>query len=166
MSIKTADLMTTDILVLDPDMTLHAMDTILVESGVSGAPVVEAGRLVGVASQSDVIRTLWEGQQEPVHPAPYYSTGYAVPLSALEYMARDAPSLGDALVSHRVRDVMSVDPVVARPDEPVESVARRMRADQIHRLPVVEEASGGLVGIITSLDLAGAVADFGLAVRR
>ncbi len=163
MKITTADLMTTGILVLDPDMNLHEMDTMLVRNGVSGAPVVESGRLVGVASQSDVIRTLWEGQQEPVHPAPYYSTGYAIPLSAFEYMARDAPGLGDALVSHRVRDVMTANPVVARPDEPIESVAARMLADQIHRLPVVEESTGELVGIVTSLDLAGAIAKFGLA---
>lgn len=162
MAITTADVMTTGVFSLDPDMTLHAMDTMLVKSGVSGAPVVEGNRLVGVASQSDVIRTLWAGQQENAHPAPYYSTGYAVPLSALEYMARDAASLGDALVSYRVRDVMTPDPVVAHPEESIESVARRMMTDHIHRLPVVDEETGALVGIVTSLDLAGAIANFGL----
>ena len=159
----TADVMTTRIRTLDPDMTLHELDTLLVENGVSGAPVVEADRLVGVASQSDVIRTLWAGQQEPGHPAPYYSTGYTIPLSAIDFMAKDATSVGDALVAYRVRDVMTSDPMTTRPDEPIESVAGRMLADRIHRLPVVDPTSGKLVGIVTSLDLARAITGNGCA---
>lgn len=160
MSIRTSDVMATSVVTLDPDMTLHEMDTILVKRGVSGAPVVEAGRLVGVASQTDIIRTLWEGQQEPIHPAPFYAS--TAPLSAIEFMARDANGVGDALVEHRVRDVMTADPLVARPGDPLEDVAERMVRDQIHRLPVVEEGTAALVGIITSLDLARAITLHGL----
>ncbi len=164
MSIATADVMTTQLLSLDPDMTLHEMDMLLVKRGVSGAPVVEDGRLVGVASQSDVIRTLWEGQNEPLHPPAYYSSSCAPPLSALEYMARDARLVGDALVQYRVRDVMTADPLIARPDEPIQSVAERMVRDQIHRLPVVDPETRELVGIVSTLDLAQAIMRYGLDV--
>jgi len=160
MSIRTSDIMATQVVALDPDMTLHEMDTILVKRGVSGAPVVESGRLVGVASQTDIIRTLWEGQQEPVHPAPFYAN--TAPLSAIEFMARNSNGVGDTLVEHRVRDVMTADPLVTRPDEPVENVAERMVRDQIHRLPVVEAETFELVGIVTSLDLARAITRYGL----
>lgn len=58
MGILAADLMTRRVIILTPEMTLNEMDSVLVRSGVSGAPVVEHGRLVGVASQADVVRTL------------------------------------------------------------------------------------------------------------
>ena len=162
MSIQTADLMTTQVVSLEPDMTLHEMDTILVERGVSGAPVVESSRLVGVASQTDVIRTLFEGQQEPATPASYYASTCTIPLSALEYMARNSRSVGDVLVEYRVRDVMTVDPLIARPEEPIADVAERMIRDQIHRLPVVDGETHELVGIVTTLDLARAITRYGL----
>jgi CBS domain-containing protein len=162
MGITTADLMTTNVITLTPEMTLSEMDTVLVKRGVSGAPVVEFRRLVGVASQADVIRTLWQGQHEASHLAPYYSSPFPVPISALEYIAKDARQIGDTLVEHKVRDVMTTDPLVAHPDDPIDDIAERMVRDQIHRLPVTDPESGDLVGIITTLDLARAITRYGL----
>lgn len=164
MGITAADMMTTDTVTLTPEMTLSEMDTVLFNRGVSGAPVVERGRLVGVASQADIIRTLWEGQHESGLRAPYYSNPLPVPISALGYVAKDSRQLGDALVEHTVRDVMTPEPLVAHPDEPLKDVADRMVRDQIHRLPVTESDTGKLIGIITTLDLARAVAQYGLGV--
>ena len=50
----------------------------------------------------------------------------------------------------------------SRCDDPIEKVAERMVRDQIHRLPVTDLASGELVGIITTLDLARAITSLGL----
>ena len=50
MGITAADLMTRKVITLIPEMTLNEMDTVLMKRGVSGAPVVEHGRLVGVVS--------------------------------------------------------------------------------------------------------------------
>jgi CBS domain-containing protein len=129
---------------------------------VSGAPVVEQGRLVGVASQADIIRTLWEGQHESTKRAPFYSSPFLIPISALDYIARDARQIGDQLVEHRVRDIMTKDPLVAHPEDPIEDVATRLVNDQIHRLPVTEPETGRLVGIISSLDLVRAITTYGL----
>ena len=54
---RVANYMTTDLVVLEPEMEiLHAMK-ILLEKRISGAPVVDAdGRLVGVLSKKDCIR--------------------------------------------------------------------------------------------------------------
>lgn len=162
MPIKTADLMTTRVVTLTPDMTLSDMDTLLLQRGISGAPVTESRRLVGVASQADIIRTLWEGQHEAKRLSPYYSSPYPIPISALEYMAKDSGQVLDTLVAHRVRDVMTKDPLVAHPDDPIDRVAERMVNDQIHRLPVVEEGSHDLIGIITTIDLARAITRYDL----
>ena len=79
------------------------------------------------------------------------------PCPPLEYMAKDAESLGDALlVRYRVRDVMTAGPPRSRvPKSRSCPSPERMLADQIHRLPVVDEGDRSeLVGIVTSLDLA------------
>jgi CBS domain-containing protein len=162
MGISAKDLMTRRVVTLTPDMTLNEMDTVLVRQGVSGAPVVERGRLVGVASQADVVRMLWEGQHEASRRASYYSSPYPIPISALEFIARDARQIGDLLIEHTVRDIMTADPIVAHPDDPIEDVATRLVQDQIHRLPVTEPESGELVGIISSLDLVRAITTYGL----
>jgi CBS domain-containing protein len=162
MAVTAADLMTTQLVTLTPDMTLNEMDTVLMKRGVSGAPVVERGRLVGVASQADIVRSLWEGQHEAARLAPYYSSPYPMPISALEYIARDAPHIGDQLVERRVRDIMTNDPLVAHPEDPIEEIAKRLVDDQIHRLPVTEAGSGELIGIISSLDLVRAITTYGL----
>ena len=162
MGITAGDLMTRGVVTLTPDMSLDEMDTVLVKRGVSGAPVVERGLLVGVASQADIVRTLWEGQHEAFRHASFYSSPYPIPITALGYIARDAGQSGDRLVERRVRDVMTTDPLVAHPEDPIEDVATRLVGDQIHRLPVTEEESGELVGIISSLDLVRAITIYGL----
>ena len=162
MGITASDLMTRGVITLIPEMTLNEMDTVLVKRGISGAPVIEHGRLVGVASQADVVRTLWEGQHEALRLAPYYSSPFPIPISALQYIAKDSQRIGDQLVEHKVRDVMTRDPLVAHPDDPIEDVANRLVRDQIHRLPVTEPGTGELVGIISSLDLVRAITTYGL----
>ncbi len=52
----------------------------------------------------------------------------------------------------KVVDVATLDPVVVRDLEGVETAARRMREYGVRRLPVVDEA-GALCGIITADDL-------------
>jgi CBS domain-containing protein len=163
MSVTAADLMTSRLITLTPEMTLAEMDTVLVKRGVSGAPVVESRRLIGVASQADIVRTLWEGQHESLQHAPYYSSPFPVPLSALAYIAKDAGRIGDMMTVQKVGDIMTADPLVAHPEDPIEDIADRMVRDQIHRLPVTESGSGDLVGIITTLDLARAITLYGLA---
>src|ERR1700741_5518945 len=53
---RAIDVMTTDVITVDPDMTVQAFATLLAERGISGAPVVDAdGRLVGIISEGDLL---------------------------------------------------------------------------------------------------------------
>jgi CBS domain-containing protein len=49
-------------------------------------------------------------------------------------------------------EVMTRDPVLVAPDEPIEEAARKMGANGFRRLPVVE--NGNLVGILSADDIA------------
>lgn len=163
MGITAEDLMTKNVIRLTPDMNLLEMDTVLVKRGVSGAPVVERDRLVGVASQADIIRSLWQEHHEAYQHGSYYSSPFLVPISALEHVARSAPQVGNQLAKLTVRDVMTRDPLIAHPENPIEDIAKRMVRDQIHRLPVVSRETHHLVGIISTLDLVHAIEIHGLA---
>ena len=166
MGIVASDLMTTNVVTLTPEMDLIQMDTVLFKRGVSGAPVLEGRSLVGVASQFDLVRTLWEGEHD-LHKrhVPDFSSPYPIPLSAIEAMSTEGPGVMERLKSLRVADIMTRDPILARPDDSLEVVANRMVDDQVHRLPVVEEGTGELVGVISTLDVVAAIRRYGLAIE-
>jgi len=65
----------------------------------------------------------------------------------LQVMARD---LDPSKVT--VSEVSSEDPVVARPEEPLDAALQRMAEEQVRRLPVVQD--GRLVGILAQADVA------------
>jgi CBS domain-containing protein len=69
-----------------------------------------------------------------------------------------AVALGDDPKSMKVRDVMTVDPLLAKVDSSMEGAMRLMRDCGVRRMPVVD-LEGAPVGVITMDDLIHAVAD-------
>jgi CBS domain-containing protein len=67
---------------------------------------------------------------------------------ALQVVAEDLDA-GNTTVA----DVMSEEPVTCRMDEDVEIALGRMEANQVRRIPVVDE-DGALIGIIAQADVA------------
>lgn len=164
MGIAVERVMTRDVLTLFPDMTLKQMDQALLERHVSGAPVVDGRRLVGVASRADALRALYEEQAQAARITDVYSSPYPIPLAALEELSKQSRKVAEHLATTRVRDIMTTDPLTARPGDDVEVVARVMASERVHRLPIVED--GELVGIVSALDLVRLVAERGLADAR
>lgn len=118
------DSMTREVVALSPETTAVEALGLCRERRIRHLPVVEGGRLVGIVSDRD--------------------------------LRSAAPALGDsdrasALERIGISDVMTRDVVSARPDDPIEVAANRMRERRIGCLPVVE--GGELVGIITSSDV-------------
>src|SRR6516164_5457763 len=53
---RAMDVMTTDVITVDPDTTVQAVAALLAQHGISGAPVVDSGgRLVGIISEGDLL---------------------------------------------------------------------------------------------------------------
>ena len=156
-------IMTRDVLVLDPAMTVKQMDRALLDRGVSGAPVVEGRRLVGVVSRADVVRALYGDQEEAARISDFYTSPLPLPLPALEQLERDSRRVTRHLAELRVRDIMTPHPLTVSPNDDVAVVATLMTSERVHRIPVVED--GELVGIVSSLDIVECVArgDFGAA---
>ena len=142
--LKVKDLMTRDLLTLAPNTTIREAAEILATEHVSGAPVVHAGKPLGMISARDLLEFIAALPADP-----------------------DAVSGG---MDHGILDDHTVDEAMTRgplttiaPDAPAARAAELMQQEQVHRLPVVE--NDRLVGIITTTDLVKAVADRKLSYR-
>jgi acetoin utilization protein AcuB len=118
------DSMTQRVVVFSPETTAAEALALCRERRIRHLPVLEEGRLAGIVSDRD--------------------------------LRSAAPALGDpgrasVLEKIRLSEVMSREAVTARPDDPIEEAANRMREKRIGCLPVVED--GTLVGILTSSDV-------------
>jgi CBS domain-containing protein len=74
-----------------------------------------------------------------------------------EAAAATGAGVGARMEKLTVSDAMIRDVLTANADDDIAAAARLLVEHRIHRLPVVE--GGTLVGIVTSLDLVGLIAD-------
>lgn len=136
------DIMNKRVITVEARMTLREVAQLFIDREISGAPVVDGQDLVGVISQTDLVRHEREAPAEVEVPN-YYREG-------------DAPAhLGAARVENpdftRVKDVMTPVVITAEETAPVENLARLMLGKHIHRVPITR--NGKLRGIVSSMDL-------------
>lgn len=150
MGLKARDIMTPDPETVTPATSLTHFARICAEDEISGCPVVTVdGRLVGVASKTDLVERLLEGRHD-------YSANrdfrrlLGLGEEGLAELAEMAAESEEELYG-TVDDIMETEIVTVGPDEPVPLVARRMAEERIHRVLVVENDK--LLGVITSLDV-------------
>ncbi len=135
---KVADVMSTDLITVNPSTSLKEAATRMLQSGVSGLPVVDdGGRLVGIVTEADFV------DQEATHD---WAERYRL-LDPL--FGRGQSALRDAEV---VGDVMTETLVTVEPAARVARAARLMVERDVKRLPVLD-AGGTLVGIISRADI-------------
>ena len=113
-----------------PDEMLDAAIQLMEQKGVHHLLVVDAGRMVGILSSSDLLKLAL--LRQPAEPA----------------SADCAESLG-----LRVRDVMQSRVAVLRDNASLKEVARALMLGGIHALPILARDDTP-VGIVTTSDLA------------
>jgi CBS domain-containing protein len=141
--LKAKDIMTKELITVTPDTEIVKAAKILLEKGVNGVPVVEAGKLVGILCQSDLI------SQQKNLPVPSLFTlldGF-IPLASTKHYEKVLQKIAAATVA----DAMTPDPVTVPPDAPIEEIASLMVDKNFHTIPVVEK--GKLVGIVGKEDV-------------
>jgi CBS domain-containing protein len=119
------DVMSLDPIITSADASLEEAQELLRTNHITGLPVVdEAGNLVGVLSQSDLV---WG-------PGLHVTT-----------LLRRKPS------GLRVGELMTSPPVTVGMDTPVVEAARTMLENRVHRLVAVDLA-GRPVGVLSATD--------------
>ncbi len=142
-----------------PEQSLVELRHLLIESHISGAPVVSEGRLVGVVSRSDLvrIRELLDALDGQVYGSADWTDNQA---DGFKHPAREEfhgfQKRADQL---RVKDAMRAQVLTCSPDTPVVELASEMVRHHVHRIVVVEDDRP--IGIISSLDIAALVAKGG-----
>ena len=136
--------MTRKLITVSPETEITQAARLLLENRINGVPVVdEAGRLVGILCQSDLI------SQQKTLPIPSLFTfldGY-IPLASTKQIEKQARKIAAITVAQ----AMTREPVVVDPETSLQVVAALMVDQNFHTLPVVQD--GKLVGVVGKEDV-------------
>jgi CBS domain-containing protein len=184
--LRVRDIMTTDLISLDPNLNIREAMDVFVSKRISGAPVVSGDEVVGVVSATDLIqfaaalpgvpteRDLGPDLLEDVRdddseilpdaenddPDGMFFTELwdDSGASVVERMGAPATSEWNSLEEHTVSEAMTRAPVHAlTPDTLVTVAAEYLRREKIHRVLVMTGRK--LLGVVTTSDITNAVAD-------
>jgi CBS domain-containing protein len=127
--------MTRDAITVSPETPLKEAAELLARHRVSGLPVVDEAKVVGVLSEADIVAR---------------STGSRESRSLIRAFLsgrKHQPDVG----ATRAGEAMTSPAITIAPQRPVAEAARVMVERKVNRLPVVDDS--GLVGIVTRADL-------------
>ncbi|MBI3115438.1 MAG: CBS domain-containing protein [Candidatus Kerfeldbacteria bacterium] len=137
---KVAKIMRKRVATIPLGTTIRDAARLLVEKGVTGAPVVdERKRVIGIVSEKDLFRALYPSEEEFMESPEIWADDQAI--------ADHFHEAADRLVE----EVMMKDVIAVTPDTSVTRVGAIMLARNIHRLPVME--GGKLKGIVSRRDV-------------
>jgi len=138
--------MTKDVITVTPHTSIEDAAKIMLQTHISGLPVMdEAGKLVGIVSESDFLRRseIGTGRKRPVW---------------LQFLIGPGRVAADFVRERgrKVEDVMTENPVTVGEETPLEDLVRLMEKKGIKRVPVM--SGNTLKGIVTRSNLLQAVA--------
>jgi CBS domain-containing protein len=135
------DIMRKKVVSVESWLTLPELSKIFEENAISGAPVVdEEGSILGVVSQTDLVRTRREAPAGI--PAYHRETEDSVRAAGLHIEEMDRT---------RVEQIMTPGAIALDEMTPVEKVAKVMVDSHIHRVLITK--GGRLAGIVTTMDM-------------
>lgn len=138
------DIMTTEVITIGPEADITEAAKILLDKGVNGLPVVDdAGHLVGILCQSDLVRM----QKNLPIPSLFTLLDGFVPLSSSALLEAEVKRIAASKVS----DAMSTKVVTIAPDMTIDEIAALMVDKKFHTLPVTDK--GRLLGIVGKKDV-------------
>lgn len=155
--LKVREVMTKTVTTVTPDTLVKDAAAILALRNISGVPVVDGGKIVGIFSEADVLKSIKTTKKDLrlVYPS-ISSLGIAF---QEEVTQREIIEAYEEIGRKPVKDVMSTRVVTVAPDITINEVIIQMVQKSINRLPVVDK--NVLVGIITRGDVIR-----GLAIER
>ena len=135
-----SDVMTRGVTTVAPTDPLRKVAQVMLQYEVSGLPVIEGGRLVGIISEGDFLRRIETGTER--HRPRW-----------LEWLISPGQLAGEFAHAEgrTVDEVMTRDVATIGPDAPLEQAVSLMESRKVKRLPVVQ--GDALVGILSRANL-------------
>jgi CBS domain-containing protein len=148
-----AEIMDADVPTVSPDDDARAAIDLLSKTEMGAIPVVDGERkVVGIVSESDLILS---DEESDLHLPHYLNImGGVVFVGSMKGFEE---RLNKAFAT-KVSELMTADPIAARTDDDVESVAKTIADKHHNHLPVVD-ADGRLAGMVTRADALAALVD-------
>jgi CBS domain-containing protein len=145
---KAKDLMTTPVLSVPPLTLVTDVAALLLNSRISGLPVIERGKLVGIVCGADLVHRAEIGTDEKEMHRPWWHLIFG-----------QAPMPTEYVRSHGkyAADVMTTEVITVDAEEPIGRITELFDTHHIRTLPVTSGAA--VVGIVTRSDLVKAVAE-------
>jgi CBS domain-containing protein len=145
--VKAKDIMTTPVVTVEPDTTVREIAALLLERHISGVPVVEAGRFVGLVSEGDLLHRHELGTDRNGAARSWWLSLMGEHSAAAEYVKSHA---------RRARDIMTRNVISVAEDTPIAEIATVLETHRIKRVPVLRGER--LVGIVSRANLVQALA--------
>jgi CBS domain-containing protein len=144
-----AELMRTDVPVLDPNDSIATVARQIADSGLPGLPVVENGEIIGIITESDVISR--EAEVDVPEPVAFLDAIFRADVGRDfdEELRRVVAVTARELMSHPVYSILTT--------ATLEQVATLMIDRRINPVPVVDD-NHNLVGIVSRSDLVRVIA--------
>jgi CBS domain-containing protein len=134
------DIMTTDVITVDPETSVKDAANIMSEHGISGLPVVKDNKLVGIVTENDLII-----KDKKLHFPEYINVlGGIIYLESYKKFEEEFKKF----TAVKVKELMTTDVITANPEDSIEDLATIMHQKNINRIPVVDNA-GQMIGIVT-----------------
>jgi CBS domain-containing protein len=141
--LKVREIMSEDVITISPDTDVEDAAKVLSEHGISGVPVVEGNKLVGIVSESDLII-----KDKKLHFPDYINViGGIIYLESYNKFKEEFKKF----IAIQIKDLMSEDVITVTPDDTIEDAATIISDEDVNRLPVVE--GDKVVGILTRADI-------------
>ena len=158
MELYARNLMQRNVGIIDAQASVLELERAFEEAGVSGFPVVEGGRVVGVVSRADVLHQLGGKSGEEPRLSSFYADLASFGSEPATESFADAAARGGKPVDQLcVADLMTSSVVTVAPDATLYDVARTLVEHQIHRVLVTDGRT--LVGVVSTLDVVRLVAE-------
>jgi CBS domain-containing protein len=140
---RAMDVMTPDVITVDPDMTVQALAKLLSERGISGAPVVDSsGRMAGIVSEGDLLHRAELGTDQRREARNSWWLDHFAEGAARDYVKSHGRT---------VKDIMTSDVAAVSEETELAEIAMLLESRRIKRVPVVRD--GKVVGIVSRSNL-------------
>jgi len=140
---KARDIMTTDVVTLAPDTPIRQIARTFRRLGISGAPVVEDDRVIGIVTEIDLIAR----HAHPHSPLYLPLLDARIPLTG----QREYREIVRRILGTTAREIMSTPVKTVDADVDLEEVATLMVEGKANPVPVLQDDK--LVGVISHTDL-------------
>jgi CBS domain-containing protein len=142
---NASDVMSRNVISVSRDTTIATAIRLMLDNQISGLPVIDAGKLVGILTEGDLLRRSETGTER--HRPRW-----------LEILMGPGRLAGEYVRTHgrKVEEIMTRQLVSVAPDTPLDEVVALMERRRIKRVPVLDGDTP--IGIVSRADLLRALA--------